>query len=151
MRHRHSPAQQPWITEIACEDGCVEIGIPLGMDQDSLSCWLWLRYDEHDPLVVTLAVRAPSKAVVMERTVLRSDLRAALHRSVAYAGLGVGPGVTKGVTMFYLREDGVTMTILVPTDALTRFVEATEELVRTDLAETDAVSRAFGAVLDQAS
>jgi hypothetical protein len=134
--------------EFVVADGRIEVGIPLGTQQHALTCWLWLTFSEFDPLVVVVRVCAPSKAVVLERTVMRSDLRAALDRTISYVGIGMGPGVMRGVLMLYLREDAVTMTVLVPGDTVERFLSASERLVPSRLAESEATGRAFDALLE---
>jgi len=112
--------------------------VPLGSG-DELVGWLSLEYKREDPLIVSIAVRAPSRAAVLERTIVRTDLRNALNISIRYKNMTVEPGA-RGFTSFQFEESLVIVTALVPSDVISRFLEATDEVVPPGLAETKVVS-----------
>ena len=125
-------------TEVAHTPERANLRVPLGSG-DELVGWLSLEYTREDPLVVSIAVRAPSRAAVLERTMLRTDLRSALNMSIRYKSMTVEPG-TRGFTSFQFEESLVIVTTLVPTDVIVRFLQATDEVVLPGQAETKVVS-----------
>ena len=125
-------------TEVAqTADGAV-LRVPLGSGNDLVG-WLSLEYKREDPLVVSIAVRAPSRAAVLERTMLRTDLRNALNISIRYKTMTVEPA-SRGFTSFQFEERLVIVTTVVPTDVITRFLHATDDVVPPGQGETQVVS-----------
>ena len=112
--------------------------IPLGSGNDLVG-WLSLEYKRDDPLVCSIVVRAPSRAAVLERTMLRTDLRNALNISIRYKDMTVEPG-TRGFTSFQFEESLVIVSALVPSDVISRFLHATDDVVPPGTAETKIVS-----------
>ena len=113
--------------------------VPLGSG-DELVGWLSVEYRRDDPLIVAIAVRSPSRAIVLERTMLRTDLRNALNIAIRYNDITVQPGGARGFTSFQFEERLVIITTLVPSDVISRFLHATDDVVPPGRAETEAVS-----------
>lgn len=124
--------------------------MPLGSG-DELVGWLSIEYKRSDPLVASVAVRAPSRAVVLERTLLRSDMRTAHARAIRYADVVVEPSGVRGFTSFQFEERQVIVTALVPSEVLGRFLRATDEVVPPGEAETLAVSSELADLLQDRS
>ena len=115
------------------------VRVPLGSG-DELVGWLSVEYRRDDPLIVSIAVRAPSRAIVLERTMLRTDLRNALNIAIRYKDMTVEPGAARGFTSFQFEERLVIITTMVPSDVISRFLHATDDVVPPGQAETEAVS-----------
>ena len=143
MRKVIGPRGYP--TELTASEQDVTLRVPLGTAKELLG-WLCIEYRRRDPLVVTLSVRAPSRAVALERTLLRMDLRTIERTPVRYSMLSIQPAA-RGLTCVVFDEKHVTVNMLVPTDAITRFVAATDELVSPGQGETSALSDAFVAMM----
>jgi len=135
---RKIPGPRGFPTEVAHTSDGVILRVPLGSG-DELVGWLSIEYKREDPLVVSIAVRAPSRAVVLERTMLRMDLRNALNISIHYQNMIVEPGA-RGFTSFHFEERLVIITTLVPSDVIGRFLRATDDIVPPGQPETEAVS-----------
>ena len=136
---RKTPGPRGFPTEVAHTlDGAI-LRVPLGSG-DELVGWLSIEYKRDDPLVVSIAVRAPSRAIVLERTMLRMDLRNALNISIHYQSMTVEPGGARSFTSFQFEESLVIVTALVPSDVISRFLHATDEVVSPGQAETKVVS-----------
>jgi hypothetical protein len=147
MRKITGPKGYP--TEITRADDSISLRVPLGSN-DELVGWLSLDFARNDPLAISLMVRSPSRATVLERTILRSDLRSAMRSSVRYAALLVEPAPTKGFTSFQFEETHIIVTAVVPSDILDRFLGETDEMVPPGQAETEALSAALADIeLDQ--
>jgi hypothetical protein len=127
-------------------DGAL-LRVPLGTP-DELVGWLSLEYTKSDPLSIAVAVRAPSRATVLDREVLRRDLQTAQSTTVRYARLSIGPAQTKDFVAFQFEEQHVIVTAVVPGDALERFVRVTHDVVPPGQGETEAVSAAFADLLE---
>jgi hypothetical protein len=145
MRTRKIVGPRGHPTEITASDERVMLRVPLGTPKELLG-WLWVEYRRSDPLVVTLSVRAPSRAVALERTLLRTDLRSIERVAVRYATVWTHPGV-RGLTAIVFAEKQVSVTMLVPTEAIRRFVDATDELVPPGRGETEALADALVSML----
>ena len=130
-------------TEITRADDRISLRVPLGSN-DELVGWLSLDFARNDPLAISLTVRSPSHAAVLERTMLRSDLRTALRTGLRYASLLVEPAASKGFTSFQFEETHIIVTAVVPSDILGRFLGETDEMVPPGQAETEALSMALG-------
>ena len=135
---RRTAGPRGFPTEVAHTPQRASLRVPLGSG-DELVGWLSLEYMRDDPLVVSIVVRAPSRAAVLERTMLRVDLRDALSVSIRYKDMTVEPG-TRGFTSFQFEETLVIVTTLVPSDVIARFLQATDEVVPPGQAETTVVS-----------
>ncbi|HZW52740.1 MAG TPA: SsgA family sporulation/cell division regulator [Candidatus Elarobacter sp.] len=136
---RKTPGPRGFPTEVAHTlDGAI-LRVPLGSG-DELVGWLSIEYKRDDPLVVSIAVRAPSRAIVLERTMLRMDLRNALNISIHYQSMTVEPGGARSFTSFQFEERLVIITTLVPSDVIERFLRATDDVVPPGQPETEAVS-----------
>jgi len=135
---RKTPGPRGFPTEVAHTPDRATLRVPLGSG-DELVGWLSLDYKREDPLVVSIAVRAPSRAAVLERTMLRTDLRNSLNICIRYKSMTVEPG-TRGFTSFQFEERLVIVTTLVPSDVISRFLRATDEVVPPGQAETTVVS-----------
>lgn len=135
---RKAPGPRGFPTEVAHTPDRATLRVPLGAG-DELVGWLSLEYRRDDPLAVSISVRAPSRAAVLERTMLRADLRNALNESIRYKSMTVEPG-TRGFTSFQFEESLVIVTTLVPSDVISRFLHATDEVVSPGQAETKVVS-----------
>jgi len=135
---RKAPGPRGFPTEVAHTADRAYLRVPLGSG-DELVGWLSLEYKRDDPLAVSIAVRAPSRAAVLERTMLRADLRNALNISIRYKNMAVEPA-NRGFTSFQFEESLVIVTTLVPSDVISRFLHATDEVVPQGQAETKVVS-----------
>ena len=135
---RKTPGPRGFPTEVVHTSERANLRVPLGSG-DELVGWLSLEYKRKDPLVCSIVVRAPSRAAVLERTMLRMDLRNALNISIRYKNMTVEPGA-RGFTSFQFEESLVIVTALVPSDVISRFLQATDEVVRPGQAETKVVS-----------
>jgi hypothetical protein len=135
---RKTPGPRGFPTEVAHTPERAILRVPLGSG-DELVGWLSLEYKREDPLVVSIAVRAPSRAAVLERTMVRADLRNALNVPIHYKNMTVEPGA-RGFTSLQFEESLVIVTTLVPSDVITRFLGATDEVVPPGQVETTVVS-----------
>ena len=126
-------------TEITHSDSSAMLRIPLGSDDDLVG-WLSLEYRREDPLIISLAVRAPSRAVVLERTMLRMDLRNARTIGIRYSNMVVEPSAMRGFTAFQFEEQMVIVTAMVPSDVIVRFLRTTDTIVPPGKRETEVVS-----------
>jgi hypothetical protein len=135
---RKTPGPRGFPTEVAQTSEDAILRVPLGSG-DELVGWLSIEYTRDDPLVVSITVRAPSRAVVLERSMLRSDLRNALNISIRYQTMVVEPGA-RGFTSFQFEERLVIVTTLVPSDVIARFLQATDNVVPPGQRETEVVS-----------
>ena len=126
-------------TEITHGDSSAMLRIPLGSDDDLVG-WLSLEYRREDPLIISLAVRAPSRAVVLERTMLRMDLRNAQTIGIRYSNMVVEPSAMRGFTAFQFEEQMVIVTAMVPSDVIVRFLRTTDTIVPPGKRETEVVS-----------
>jgi hypothetical protein len=113
--------------------------VPLGSGDDLVG-WLSLEYRREDPLIVSIAVRAPSRAIVLERTMLRMDLRNAQSIAIKYSDMAVEPGVMRGFTAFQFEERMVIVTAMVPSDVIGRFLRTSDTVVPPGQRETEVVS-----------
>lgn len=128
-------------TEVAHTTNGAIMRVPLGSGVELVG-WLSIEYKRADPLVVSIAVRAPSRATVLERTMLRMDLRNALNISIKYADMTVEPDA-RGFTAFQFEERLVIVTTLVPSDVISRFLHATDDVVSPGQGETKVLSAMF--------
>jgi len=135
---RKTPGPRGFPTEVAHTTDRATLRVPLGSGDDLVG-WLSLEYKREDPLVVSIAVRAPSRAAVLERTMLRADLRNALNIAIRYKNMTVEPGA-RGFTSFQFEESLVIVTALVPSDVISRFLHASDDVVTPGQAETKVVS-----------
>jgi hypothetical protein len=133
-------------TEISqSEDGAL-LRVPLGSREDLVG-WLSVEYTRADPLIVSVGVRAPSLAAVLERSILRMDLRNTQTGQVRYSDVAVAPSSMRGYTSFQFEETHVIVTAMVPTDIIARFLRATDDVVAPGKQETAAVSAVFADLL----
>lgn len=126
-------------TELSQGADDVELRVPLGTG-DELVGWLTLEYRKRDPLLVSITVCAPSHAAVLDREVLRCDLRNGLQRAIRYSSMVIEPAPARGFTAFQFEERLVIVTAMVPTDVLSRFLRATDDVVPPGKPETEIVS-----------
>jgi hypothetical protein len=126
-------------TELSHGADDVELRVPLGSG-DELVGWLTVEYTKRDPLVVSITVCSPSHAVVLDRTILRSDLRSGIQRPVRYSTVVVEPAPARNFTSFQFEERLVIVTAMVPTDVLSRFLRESDEIVPPGRSETEVVS-----------
>ena len=126
-------------TEITHSDSDVMLRVPLGSGDDLVG-WLSLEYRRDDPLIISIAVRAPSRATVLERTMLRADLRNAQSVGIQYSNMNVEPGALRGYTMFQFEERMVIVTAMVPSDVISRFLRTTDVVVPPGRRETEVLS-----------
>jgi hypothetical protein len=113
--------------------------VPLGSGDDLVG-WLSLEYRREDPLIVSVAVRAPSRAVVLERTMLRTDLRNAYTIGIRYSDMVVEASAMRGLTAFRFEERMVIVTAMVPSDVIERFLRTSDTVVPPGQRETEVVS-----------
>jgi hypothetical protein len=126
-------------TEVTHGENNVMLRVPLGAGDDLVG-WLSLEYRRDDPLLLSIAVRAPSRAIVLERTMLRSDLRNAQTIGIRYSSMIVEPASIRGFTAFQFEERLVIITAMVPSDVIAHFLHTTDDVVAPGQPETDAVS-----------
>jgi sporulation and cell division protein SsgA len=126
-------------TEVTHSEDGVTLRVPLGSGDDLVG-WLSLEYRRDDPLLVSIAVRAPSRAIVLERTMLRTDLRNAQTIGIRYSNVVVEPAAIRGFTTFQFEERLVIVTAMVPSDVIARFLRTSDEVVPQGQPETEAVS-----------
>ena len=126
-------------TEITHSDDGAMLRVPLGSGDDLVG-WLSVEYRREDPLIVSIAVRAPSRAIVLERTMLRMDLRNAQSIAIRYSNMVVEPSAMRGFTAFQFEERLVIVTALVPSDVIGRFMRTTDVIVPPGQRETEVVS-----------
>ncbi|MGZ4128712.1 MAG: SsgA family sporulation/cell division regulator [Actinomycetota bacterium] len=147
---RKTTGPRGYPTEITHSSDRVLLRVPLGSG-DELIGWLSAEYTRSDPLVVSVSVSAPSRAVVLERTLLRSDLRRGHERPVRYANVVVEPAGVRGFTSVQFEERHVIVTALIPTEVFARFLRATDDVVSPGEAETLAVSSQLADLLEDRS
>jgi len=126
-------------TEVTHGENGVMLRVPLGAGEDLVG-WLSLEYRREDPLIVSVAVRAPSRAIVFERTMLRTDLRNAQTTAIRYSNMVVEPAAMRGFTTFQFEERLVIVTAMVPSDVIMRFLRTSDAVVPPGQPETEAVS-----------
>jgi hypothetical protein len=126
-------------TEITHGESGAMLRVPLGSGDDLVG-WLSLEYRREDPLIVSIAVRAPSRAIVLERTMVRMDLRNAQSIGIKYSNMAVEPSAMRGFTSFQFEERMVIVTALVPSDVIARFLRTTDIVVPPGQRETEVVS-----------
>lgn len=126
-------------TEITHNEGGAMLRVPLGSGEDLVG-WLSLDYRREDPLIVSIAVRAPSRAIVLERTMLRMDLRNSQSIGIKYSNMAVEPSAMRGFTAFQFEEQMVIVTAMMPNDVIRRFLRTTDVIVPPGQRETDVVS-----------
>jgi hypothetical protein len=148
MRRAVGPRGYP--TEITQRENGALLRVPLG-SPDELIGWLSLEYSRNDPLTIAVAVRAPSRATVLDRTIIRRDLHTAHTATINYADLRLGPAPVRGFISFQFEERHVIVTAMVPADALTQFLRTTHDVVAPGQAETEAVSSALADLLQDRS
>jgi hypothetical protein len=110
-------------------------------------CWVRLEYAARDPLVVSVALCAQSRAAVIERTVMRTDLRDALQRRIYDIDLVMTPDVLRGHTLFRFREPHVAVTAVVTARGIADYVKETDALVPFGTGELDALNTALESML----
>jgi hypothetical protein len=134
-------------TEITQSEDGAHLRVPLG-SSDELVGWLSLEYLRSDPLSIAVTVRAPSRATVLERQILRRDLQTAQSSYIDYANLRVGPAPARGFIAFQFEEAHVIVTAIVPVDALNRFLRTSHDVVAPGQEETEAISAALMELLE---
>jgi hypothetical protein len=139
MMLRKATGPRGFPTEVTHSENSVMLRVPLGAG-DELVGWLNLEYRRDDPLLLSIAVRAPSRAIVLERTMLRSDLRNAQTIGIRYSNMIVEPAAIRGLTTFQFEERLVIITAMLPSDVIARFLHTTDDVVAPGQPETDAVS-----------
>jgi hypothetical protein len=78
---------------------------------------------------------------------LRTDLRNAFQRSIRYSTMVVEPAPARGFTAFQFEERLVIVTAMVPSDVLSRFLRASDQIVPPGKSETEVVSSMLGELL----
>src|ERR1051325_9894894 len=96
---RRTAGPRGFPTEITQSESGALLRVPRG-STDELVGWLSLQYTKTDPLAIAVTVRAPSRATVLERQILRGDLQTAQKSNVIYATLRVGPAPARGFIAF---------------------------------------------------
>jgi hypothetical protein len=139
MMLRKATGPRGFPTEVTHNENGVMLRVPLGAGEDLVG-WLSLEYRREDPLLISIAVRAPSRAIVLERTMLRSDLRGAETIGIRYSNVIVEPAAIRGFTTFQFEEQLVIVTAMVPNDVITRFLRTSDDVVPPGQPETEAVS-----------
>src|SRR5438105_1609448 len=129
-------------TEITHSDGGAMLRVPLGSAEELVG-WLSIEYRREDPLIVSIAVCAPSNAIVLERTMLRMDLRNAQSIGIRYSNMAAEPAAMRGFTAFQFEERMVIVTAMVPSDVIARFLRTTDAVVPPGQRETEVVSSMF--------
>ena len=124
-------------------DRC-RLQLPLHSSDDRVCAWLHLEYDGNDPLVVQVSIRSPSGGPVVERTLLRRDLRRASFEPVLLPGVTVGPAGAHGFLAFVFHEHSIAVPVTVPASALSEFLRGCDGVVRmTERAEANALTRSL--------
>lgn len=126
----------------------VRLHIPIEGQDGSLCGFLALEWSKLDPLVVEIAVRSPGGHAIIERPVLRDDVRASLMRTACMTGLTIGPSVESGCTAFVFHEGETVLSVIVPSEPVWEMLRATERRVpMTNRAETQALDEAYARLL----
>ena len=120
---------------------CRFIGAEAG--DEGIACFIGLGYAARDPLVITVSLCAPSRAPVIERSVMRADLRDALQRRIYDADIVMTPDALRGRTLFRFREPGVAVTAMVPARAIAEFIRDSDRVVPFGSGEVDAINAAL--------
>lgn len=119
-------ASVPW--RVDTSDAGIAMRVPIVGDDGHAAGVLVLRYERNDPLLVRIEVRAPSERLVLERSMMRADLRLAPMRSRCTPTLTVAPENGDAVRLSF-HEDDVTIHLLVPSEAVATLMRGTERIV----------------------
>lgn len=118
--------------------------LPLQSQDERVCAWLHLDYAADDPLAVSVSIRSPSGGPVVERTMLRRDLRRASFEPVLVPGITVGPAGAHGHIALVFHEDSIAVPVTLPRSMLAEFLRECDGLVKmTDRSEADALTRSF--------
>ncbi|MCA1830396.1 MAG: SsgA family sporulation/cell division regulator [Actinobacteria bacterium] len=109
----------------------------------SKACWIRLEYAARDPLVVSVSLCAQSRATVIEREVMRTDLRDALQRRIYDVDLVMTPDVLRGHTLLRFREPHVAVTVVASARKIADFIRESDQLIPFGTGEVDALNTAF--------
>lgn len=142
----------PWTIETG--EGCVEVHVPIVGDDGRCAGTLVLAYDQDDPWIVRIQVRAPSGGLVLERAFMRADLAGTLIRTRTTGALTIGPD-RPGCVRLAMYEGVASVQLLIPSDAIMLLIRGVERvlpaaqedrrierLVREELARTSGDARA---------
>jgi len=118
--------------------------LPLHSAEDRVCAWMHLVYQADDPLVVSVSIRSPSGAPVVERLILRRDLRRATFEPVLLPGVTVGPSGAQGFVAFVFHEESIAVPVTMPASVLAEFLRGCDGVVRmTERAEAAALTKSF--------
>lgn len=115
--------------DIERSDGSVELRLPLQTTDERVCAWIALSYSVGDPLTVDIAVRSPSGSAVVERTLLRRDMRRAMFEPILLPGFSVGPSGAPATIAFIFQEESIAVPVTVPAPAYAEFLRACDSLV----------------------
>jgi hypothetical protein len=143
MMRRRERRQQPTEIALSKEHDAVTAIVPV-THGSSVRCSLHLEYCASDPLVVTVALRAPSGSAVAERVMLRKDVRAAMFTTIAQHDLVASPGDGRSGMQLVFREGRVAIGVIVPGRTVQEFLDVAGSIVPfSEQSEADAVGRAL--------
>ena len=124
-------------------DECA-VRLPLHGEDDSVCAWMHLSYLADDPLVVSVSIRSPSGAPVVERIILRRDVRRATFEPVLLPGVTVGPSGAQGFVAFVFHEESIAIPVTMPASVLAEFLRGCDGVVRmNERAEAAALTKSF--------
>ena len=132
LRGKHRNALENDEVEMVRTDRSVELFVPLGDANDQLVCWVCFAYGTSDPLVADLSIRSPSRAPVIERTILRSDLRRFVRAGGEMPGLSIERRPDGNHVTISFTEGELAIPAVIPASAVARYLSAAEELVSFD-------------------
>lgn len=137
-------ASVPWRMDAG--NGRIEMRVPIVGDDGHEAGVLVLAYERDDPLLVRIEVRAPSDRLVLERSMMRADLRLSPMRSRCTPDLTVAPDGADAVRLSF-HEDDVTVHLLVPSEAISTVIGGTEHIVSVS-GEDREIDRLLRALID---
>jgi hypothetical protein len=141
---KHRDASEGLEFEFVRSDRSVELLVPLADMDEQVVCWVCFGYRIADPLVAEISIRSPSKAPVVERTLLRTDFRRFARTGGEIPGLSIQrrPDGEHLTVSFY--EGDLAIPAVIPVTAVAAYLSETEELVSFDPSdEARALDRAF--------
>lgn len=152
LRGKHGDASHGIELDFARSADSLELLVPLGDMQQNLVCWACIAYRASDPLVTELSIRSPRRAPVVERTLLRRDLRRFARSGGEIPGLSIERRPDPDHLTVSFHEGDLMIPAVIPATAVEAFLRESEDLVSFDPRdEAEAIDRAFTNELKRSS
>jgi hypothetical protein len=128
----------------------VTLRLPLQATDDRTCAWIHLSYSLREPLSVDVSICSPSGASVVERIVLRRDMRTALFEPVLLPRFSMGPSGVASMIALVFQEESLAVPVTVPAPVYAEFLRACDKLVpMNERAEAMALTNALHSALER--